>query len=62
MEEHTKITHTPSITLKKGMQKNTYGWEIRIADDDLKKVVEELEEINNQLLNKFKKEGVKKKK
>lgn len=51
-EEQTKITHTPSIKLTK-LQKG-YSWEIRISNEDLKKALEEVEQINNQMLNKFK--------
>lgn len=55
-EEQTKVTHTPSITLKKGVKKDVYSWEIRISDDDLDKALTEIERINNQMLDKFKKE------
>jgi len=54
--EEQKITHTPNIKLSKGMLKNTYGWDIRICDDDLEKAVKEIERINNLMLSKFKKE------
>lgn len=52
--EETKVTHTSNILFKKGVQKDTYGWDIRIADDDLNKAVEEIERINNLMKKKFK--------
>ena len=56
MTEETKITNTPSITLKKAVKKDIYSWEIRVSNDDLDKALTEIERINNQMLDKFKKE------
>ena len=58
--DEKRIINTPNIRLTKSMLKNNYSWEIRISDDDLNKAVEEVEKINNLMLSKFKKEGVKK--
>jgi len=54
--EEQQVTHTSSITLKKGVKKDSYGWDIRVAGDDLKKATEEIKEIDNLLLGKFGKE------
>lgn len=59
--EEQKIIHASNIKLSKGIAKENYGWEIRVADDELEKAVEEVERINNLMLSKFKKEGATKK-
>ena len=58
MEEQTKVTHTPSITLKKGQK--AYSWEIRACGDNLLELVEYIEEVDKVMKNKF--NEVKKKK
>jgi hypothetical protein len=58
MEEQTKITHTPSITLKKGQK--AYSWEIRACGDDLIELIKKLEEVDNVMINKFNEVRIKK--
>ncbi len=51
--EEQKIIHTSSIKLSKSV-KGEYGWEIRVANDDLKKVVNEIKEIDEMMKKEFK--------
>ena len=56
--EVTKTTHTPNIKLIKNSK--GYAWEIKMDGDDLKKVLKEIEEIDNLMKEKFKRGEVKK--
>lgn len=56
--ESQKISYRDNILLKR-LTKGKYAWEIRVSSDNLKEAIEDLEEINKQMINKFI-EGVKK--
>ncbi|MBU1209076.1 MAG: hypothetical protein KKH04_19485 [Proteobacteria bacterium] len=43
---------TPSIKLVKG-QKDAYGWEIKLFGKDIPKVLEELKQVNDRLLQEY---------
>ena len=43
---------TPSIKLVKG-QKDAYGWEIKVFGKDMTKVLEELKQVNDRLLQEY---------
>lgn len=49
-----KILHeqAPSIKLIRG-QKGTCGWEIKIFGKDMKQVIEQLKQINDELLRQY---------
>lgn len=42
----------PSIKLIKG-QKDNYGWEIKVFGKDTEKVLEELKQVNDKLLQEY---------
>ena len=54
--EDSKITHTPNIKINKLSRKNSYSWEIRIADEDIKSIPKRLKEIDDEMLKLFSKE------
>ena len=43
---------TPSIKLIRG-QKNSYGFEIKIFGKDMDKVLEQLKQVNNRLVEEY---------
>ena len=43
---------TPSIKLVKG-QKDSYGWEIKLFGKDTNKVMEQLKQVNDKLLQEY---------
>jgi hypothetical protein len=43
---------TPSIKLVKG-QKDSYGWEIKLFGKDTNKVLEQLKQVNDKLLQQY---------
>jgi len=43
---------TPSIKLIRG-QKNSYGWEIKVYGQDMGKVLGQLKEVNNKLVEEY---------
>ena len=51
-----QITRSTSSVRLTETSTNKLGWEIKIANDDLKKAVKELEEINNMMISTFKPE------
>jgi len=54
MKVHGKIIHeqTPSIKLIRG-QKNSYGFEIKVFGKDMDKVLEQLKQINDRLVEQY---------
>ena len=42
----------PSIKLIKG-QKDSYGWEIKVFGKDMDKVLEELKQVNDKLVEQY---------
>lgn len=56
--EHVSIRQEPElkITLSRG-QKGNYGWEIQYAGEDLKAVLDEIEEADRELRKKYSSEG-----
>lgn len=44
--------HVPSIKLIKG-QKDSYGWEIKLFGKDTDKVLEQLMQVNDKLLQQY---------
>ena len=50
--EIIKQTFQPSIKLSK-LSTKKYSWEIRVSGDDTNKIIEEIEDINEKLLEKF---------
>ena len=55
---HGNVTHeqTPSIKLIKG-QKDTYGWEIKVSNQDPDTALQQLKQTNEKLRKEFCSDG-----